>query len=322
MFELIKAPRTISKSLSNSWNRISLQPCFALGADTDQFCSVLLRFRPVAVLCARVLCEIKDFLLNIMDSALTAWKAFDLSESQKLVDEQALQMVDNDQTSNERKLALLEKTKAYGLLPVEEKIQSVLPLLKAYQGEITSLTKRAKFSESSFLHIFKALSILPDPVVYLEQGLSDSHRILNFEAEKVKDSHRISFLESENVDLKNLLEQYANELKASKYMEAGLRSLEERNKELEHKVQQFSSRQIHEQKLTTELVELSHNYAEKEGLLLTQLDNIKGTLTSTIVGHQIKEKEYFQTIQTIESKRAAKDAEADHLAGELDRLII
>ena len=37
-------------------------------------------------------------------------------------------------------------------------------LLKSYQEEIDRLTKRSKFSEQSFLAVYKALADIPDPV--------------------------------------------------------------------------------------------------------------------------------------------------------------
>jgi homeobox protein cut-like len=46
----------------------------------------------------------------------------------------------------------------------DEKIKGIGPLLKLYQEEIDELTKRCKYSENSFLSLYKLLADAPDPI--------------------------------------------------------------------------------------------------------------------------------------------------------------
>jgi len=48
-------------------------------------------------------------------------------------------------------------------LPEEEKLTGFGTLLKSYQGEIDTLTKRAKAAEAAFITAYKAVHDVPDP---------------------------------------------------------------------------------------------------------------------------------------------------------------
>lgn len=58
----------------------------------------------------------------------------------------------------------------YKKASVEEKIKSAPALLKGYQEEVDNLTKRAKFGENAFLHIYQKLYEAADPVPALTTG--------------------------------------------------------------------------------------------------------------------------------------------------------
>jgi hypothetical protein len=55
-----------------------------------------------------------------------------------------------------------------------EKFNSIKVLLKAYQGEIDSLTRRSKMSETSFLNLYKLLSDAPDPYPLLDAAVDQT----------------------------------------------------------------------------------------------------------------------------------------------------
>jgi len=63
-------------------------------------------------------------------------------------------------------------------------------LLKEYQAEIDRLTARARFSESAFLELCKALDPLPDPLPYLRRGVEDANLVAELQ-------HRMSGMEAQ-----------------------------------------------------------------------------------------------------------------------------
>jgi hypothetical protein len=58
--------------------------------------------------------------------------------------------------------------KAFRKLPDDEKLKGFGALLKLYQEEIDTLTKRSKFSDNAFLGVYRFLAEAPDPVLGLE----------------------------------------------------------------------------------------------------------------------------------------------------------
>jgi homeobox protein cut-like len=58
-----------------------------------------------------------------------------------------------------------------------EKFNSIKVLLKAYQGEIDSLTRRSKMSETSFLNVYKLLADAPDPYPLLDAAVDQTVKV-------------------------------------------------------------------------------------------------------------------------------------------------
>ena len=128
-----------------------------------------------------------------------------LSELQKTLDEQGIEVVENQKESVVGRKALADKTKGRDIrlrsislcshfgsdfkkIPDEEKANAFKGLLKcasqplvyscfaypplsAYQTEIDSLTKRSKSAESAFLNLYKVLADAPDPYPLLEAAV-------------------------------------------------------------------------------------------------------------------------------------------------------
>lgn len=132
-----------------------------------------------------------------------------LSELQKTLDGQGIEVVENQKESVVGRKGLADRTKGAWLLvgrsshsltkyafvewkklPDEEKLGGFKSLLKgvcftvvgiiscrtlifltAYQTEIDSLTKRAKSAENAFLDVYKVLAEAPDPYPLLEAAV-------------------------------------------------------------------------------------------------------------------------------------------------------
>lgn len=79
-----------------------------------------------------------------------------------------------------------------------EKFNSIKILLKAYQGEIDSLTRRSKMSETAFLSVYKLLSDAPDPYPLLDAAVDQTVKV----AEARMLESELGRLREENAELK------------------------------------------------------------------------------------------------------------------------
>jgi len=98
-------------------------------------------------------------------------------------------------------------------------------LLKAYQSEIDSLTRRSKMSETSFLNIYKLISDAPDPYPLLDAAVDQTVKV----AEARMLESEMKRLREENGDLKRQVGETAA-------IEAGRKKAEGKVVELEEKV--------------------------------------------------------------------------------------
>jgi homeobox protein cut-like len=132
-----------------------------------------------------------------------------LSELQKTLDGQGIEIVDNQKVSHLARKALADKTKGappplghlihsespsseFKKISDPEKLAAFKTLLKgtasslytvytkslistAYQTEIDNLTQRSKFSENAFLNVYKVIAEAPDPYPLLEAAVVRAH---------------------------------------------------------------------------------------------------------------------------------------------------
>ena len=66
---------------------------------------------------------------------------------------------------------LAHTTRAFKKAPEQDRAQGVNAILKAYQGEIDNLTKRAKASEAAFTGLYAKVREAPDPVALLQAAV-------------------------------------------------------------------------------------------------------------------------------------------------------
>ena len=84
-----------------------------------------------------------------------------------------------------------------------EKFNAIKTLLKAYQTEIDSLTRRAKMSETSFLNVYKLLSDAPDPYPLLDAAVDQTVKV----AEARMLQSELNRLREDNAELKKQVGQ-------------------------------------------------------------------------------------------------------------------
>ncbi|KAJ2843220.1 hypothetical protein GGI22_007285, partial [Coemansia erecta] len=118
--------------------------------------------------------------------ALEYWRALQLTTLLQELDETSLEIIDNQKMSLQERRKLAERTKEFRMLDDSEKLADFKPLLRAYQNEIDSLTKRMKYAENGFLRVFKSLNDAPDPQPFLS-NLVDERKLLE-EQQNEKDN--------------------------------------------------------------------------------------------------------------------------------------
>ena len=102
-----------------------------------------------------------------------------------------------DATDRSRKSLVQTTKKLRGGMSDDVK-KTVAPLMKKFQSEIDSLTKRAKAAEQAFLSVYTKLHDAPDPVAILEGAVTDQKR-----------SAETKELEIENKRLQATIQEYA-----------------------------------------------------------------------------------------------------------------
>lgn len=127
-------------------------------------------------------------------------------------------------------------------------------LLKAYQGEIDSLTRRSKMSETSFLNVYKLLSDAPDPYPLLDAAVDQTVKV----AEARMMEAEMARLKEENADLKKQVAEAST-------VEDKRKKAEQRAEQLEAKMDDLIQERVtqKENELNAEYDERMRNYEDR-----------------------------------------------------------
>ncbi|KAH9524244.1 Protein CASP, partial [Bulinus truncatus] len=96
-----------------------------------------------------------------MQSMCQYWKNFDLQELQRELDTTATELANRQDESEGSRKRLVEQSRDFKKNTPEDIRKVVAPLLKSFQVEIDSLSKRSKAAEAAFLSVYKKLIDLP-----------------------------------------------------------------------------------------------------------------------------------------------------------------
>ncbi|CAF4037106.1 unnamed protein product, partial [Rotaria magnacalcarata] len=212
--------------------------------------------------------------------------------------------------SDQSRRKLVELSRDFKKNTNEDVRKAVAPILKSFQFEIDSLSKRSKAAEKAFLEIYRHLSELPDPVPALEYAQTLQRR-----AEKVSD------LEVENQKLRETLAEYNNEFADVKNQEVTIKQLREKIKDLEDKTESAIQQRIKEKEK-----ELQRIFAEKERQLQNQQFDLvtkyaememRQTQLQSTLDHAHQEMFEYKSKQ--EDATSARSSEIDILNQDLER---
>ncbi|KAG7098747.1 hypothetical protein E1B28_000657 [Marasmius oreades] len=242
--------------------------------------------------------------------ALSTWREINLSELQKTLDAQGIEIVDNQKENVVGRKALADKTKEFKKIPDNEKMTAWKGLLKAYQTEIDNLTKRSKASENAFLNVYKVLAEAPDPYPLLEVAVDQAVKAaeasdLELELKRVRE---------ENAELSRRVIDLSNVEAAKKKAEAKVEQLEQKMEELiQEKLAQKENElnAIYDEKLM--------NYEEREKDLQRQLSLTKNQLRDLRLSNDTTQAKLLDHSQRQDEEVVSKLAEVDMIIGDLGR---
>ncbi|GME95002.1 unnamed protein product [Ambrosiozyma monospora] len=101
--------------------------------------------------------------ISSFEKALNSWAIIDLPTLQKQLDSNGLEIQANQKQSISSRKELASNTKLFKKLDQDEKLSQINKLLKQYQNEIDSLTKKNKMIENTFFAVYRAIAEAPDP---------------------------------------------------------------------------------------------------------------------------------------------------------------
>ncbi|KAL1743372.1 CASP C terminal-domain-containing protein [Schizophyllum fasciatum] len=242
--------------------------------------------------------------------ALATWRDVNLSDLQKQLDAQGIEIVDNQKESVVGRKALADKTKEFKRIPDPEKLTAYKGLLKAYQTEIDNLTKRSKTAENAFLNVYKVLAEAPDPYPLLEAAVDQTVKVAetrDFEAQ-------IARLREENAELRKRVNEVSSLEAAKKKAESRIETLEAKMEDMIHdKVAQK------ENELHATYDERLRNYEEREQDLQKQVSLAKHQLRDLRASNENNQAKLLDQSQRQDQEVVAKLAEVDMIVADLER---
>ncbi|KAF9010535.1 CASP C terminal-domain-containing protein [Cyathus striatus] len=242
--------------------------------------------------------------------ALLTWRSINLSELQRSLDATGLEIVDQQKESVLGRKALADKTKEFKKIPDHDKLAAFKGLLKAYQTEIDSLTKRSKAAENAFLDVYKVLAEAPDPYPLLETAVDQAVKV----AEAMESESELRRLREENSELKRRINEFSHIESTKKKLEGKVEQLE---KKMDIAIQERVEQKTNELNATYD--EKLRNYEEREQDLQRQITLTKNQLRDLRVSNETNQAKLIDHSQRQDQEVVAKLAEVDMIMADLDR---
>ena len=245
-----------------------------------------------------------------LSSVLQFWKTFDLPSVQHSLDQTAADLASRQDDSDASRRKLVEQMKVFKRSSTEEVRKSVAQLLKSFQTEIDSLTKRSKSSETDFLNLYKKVIELPNPVTALDQA-----------EVYYKKNQRLNDVETENQKLRETLTEYNKEFAEVKNQEVTIKALKEKVKELEKGSSDHAKKVIDEkqEELNKEFAEREKKLHEAQFIAATKLSEAEQKVATLQSALDASQSELFNLKAKYDEETAAKHAELEMIVADLDR---
>ena len=253
-----------------------------------------------------------------MEAILASWRTVNLDALRKTLDDQALEIADKREASSRSRKELTAETKAFNKGAEAEKLAGIKKILKSYQQEVDSLTKRAKFSEGAFTALYAAVHEAPDPVPHLEEA-----------AEMTPELQR---LREENDSMQDDLLRYRLDVKEIKQETSEVKNQSTTIAELQEKLKDLQRRYDEDTKDTVAAQDALRAQQESEALrqqlesatlaqddLRRQLEVSAETAAQARQAHDASQARLLEVESTASELHRAKDAETELVDDELLR---
>ncbi|KAI9001957.1 CASP C terminal-domain-containing protein [Gaertneriomyces semiglobifer] len=243
-------------------------------------------------------------------AAVQAWKEIDLPQVQLGLDAQGLEIVQNQKDGVVTRKKLAEQTKEFKKIPDDEKLKEFKNLLKAYQNEIDTLTKRTKVAEVAFLNLYKVLAEAPNPAAFGDVII-----------ESFKELGTVADLKDENKKLKEDLARSQEQLAAHQKDGESKATLQARLTKYEAMLDEMVVEKVSQKE--TELKQVMDEkiriYKETEYSLQKQVNQLMDQVASLRSTREDVEKRLVDHGQMYDEQVAAKLGELEIIMVDLDR---
>ena len=156
------------------------------------------------------------------NGGLAAWQEVDLTQVQREADEAAESISTRRDASEASRAKLVSAVKNFRSAASDEVRRSVGPLMKHFQQEVDSLTKRSAAAEASFLAVYRRLARAPDPVPLLAAAESGAALAVTSAA-----------ISTENERLRATVQELKAEIVGARNQDVTVKQLNERVRDLE-----------------------------------------------------------------------------------------
>jgi homeobox protein cut-like len=247
-------------------------------------------------------------LLRQAQLAIEHWTEVDLDEKRKGWEASTLEVANAQEASTTSRKTLAESTKAFRKLEDAEKLAGWGTLLKSYQGEIDSLTKRSKAAELAFLSSFRALRDIPNPVP-----------LLSSLAEEIEGT---IVLRTDYDKVRKELAEYKEEFQSLKNQDVTIRRLEDKITHMEQEREESVAKTLEEERKVLEqrFVEKQEKEKGKEKELQVQVKDLKAQIAELHRKHDEQQNMSMENLSELEATLSARQSQVDLLSEEVDRL--
>jgi homeobox protein cut-like len=253
-----------------------------------------------------------------MEGCLEAWKEVGLTALRSTLDEQALDIAQRRELSTKRRKQLAHTTRAFKKAPEQERAQGMNAILKAYQEEIDSLTKRAKAAEAAFTGLYAKVREAPDPVAPLQAAVE-------IEPETVSLREQNDAMQSDLLRLRLDLKDYEQETAGIKNQDAVIRQLRDKIVTLEKQYEEdmndmYRAEQDQREKQENDELRLQLQESKIEAQSLrAQLGVATASAAEARQAHDASEADLLDKDSQVGALERAKEAETEFVEGELRR---
>ena len=241
-----------------------------------------------------------------LQSLTELWQEFDLTGTQKLLDELATEITTRQDESDSSRKLLIELIRNFKKSNSEETRLIVAPLLKSFQNEIDNLSKRSKSAEKSFFDIYKKFFDIADPVPTLEYCM-----------ENIKNLQKLQDLEIETAQLRETLADYNKEITEYKEKLKNLKDIESK-----YKTQEEKMLELIDQKVAKKEEDLQKMFDEKNRVMEEERQRNSQKLADTVQKMTQMQRTLTDTQTELYEINTSQDLERNARSEEVDLVLV